>query len=206
MKLTNNSMKRSLAELCALDVNLARAVAEAGPPPFWKDDPGFPTLVRLVTEQSVSLAAAAAVYKRLQLAAEITPTGLSLLSPDDFRGCGYSYQKAATLAGLSTAVMDGLDLPALEKASDEEVSQRLTALRGIGPWTADNYLLFALRRSDAFPVGDIALQQAWADLMELPQRPSPKELLGVGEAWRPWRAVAARILWHHYLTKRGRTH
>jgi len=205
MKLTQKLMDQGVAELTGRDADLGRAVSEVGPPPFWKDRPGFATLVRFVTEQSVSLAAAAAVFGRLQAAVEVTPAGLAVLSADDFRSFGYSYAKAATLAGLAAAVNDGLSIDGLATLPDEVVSERLTSLRGIGPWTADNYLLFALRRSDAFPVGDIALLQAWADLKEVAERPSQKELLAVAEEWRPWRAVAARILWHFYLTRRGRS-
>ena len=142
-----------------------------------------------------------AAFDRLRAAANpLTPE--ALLSFDDARlkSIGFSRQKAAYARGLAQAVLDGeLDIAALAGMPDGEVRKALLKLKGIGPWSADIYLLMALRRPDIWPAGDLALAVAAQRVKRLPACPSPAELDALGEAWRPWRAVAARLLWHHYL-------
>jgi DNA-3-methyladenine glycosylase II len=164
------------------------------------------TLVRLVTEQSVSLAAAEAVFGRLEQACRpLAASNLGKMNEHQLRVCGYSMQKAGYLRAIAAAVDDGFDLAELVRLDDDEARRQLVALRGVGPWTADNYLLFALRRPDVFPEGDRALQVGTAEVKGLAAVPTPKELLTIAEVWRPWRAVAARLIWHHYLSVRGRS-
>jgi DNA-3-methyladenine glycosylase II len=164
-------------------------------------EPGFATLVRIIIEQQVALAAARATYDRLLAAASpLTPERFLALDESAIREIGFSRQKAAYCRGLALAILDdGLDLVALGEKDDATVRSELIQLKGIGPWTADIYLLSALRRADIWPSRDLALATAVQRLKGLAARPGPEELDEIGEDWRPWRTVAARLLWHHYL-------
>ena len=189
-------------ELAAADPALGEVVERFGPPPMWARDPGFPTLVHLILEQQVSLASAQAAFDRLRAAAHpLTPRSLLRLDDAQLLAVGFSRQKARYARALATAVEDGsLDVDGLASLDDDGVDAALTALPGIGPWTSTIYRLMVLRRPDAWPVHDIALAQAAAELRGLDHRPDATEMLALAESWRPWRAVAARILWHHYLS------
>jgi DNA-3-methyladenine glycosylase II len=191
--------------LTGADPALHGVVERLGPPPLWARDPGFPTLVHLILEQQVSLASARAAYDRLLIAVDpLTPTAFLALDDGQLLAIGFSRQKTRYARGLATAVCDGsLDLAVLPLLDDEAVDVALTAVPGIGPWTATIYRLMVLLRPDAWPVHDIALAQAIAELDGLPARPTADEMLVIAERWRPWRAVAARILWHHYLSVRA---
>ncbi len=173
---------------------------------MWARDPGFPTLVHLILEQQVSLASALAAFDRLRVAADpLTPETFLALDDAALLAIGFSRQKARYGRALATAVRDGsLDLERLPALDDDGVDRALTAVPGIGPWTATIYRLMVLLRPDAWPVHDIALAQAIREVRGLDTRPSPDEMHALAEGWRPWRAVAARILWHHYLSSRGR--
>lgn len=199
--LTREVFARALAELCARDEDLGEVVARHGPPPMWEREPGFPTLVHIILEQQVSLASARAAYGRLAAAASpLTPQKLLAFDDDALRRFGFSRQKALYARGLARAVVAGEFSPrALGRMPDEEARAAMLKLKGVGPWTADVYLLMALRRADAFPAGDLALLVAAERVKRLPSRPTPDELAALAEAWRPWRSVAARILWQHYL-------
>ena len=198
--------ERTVAALVADDADLARVVTEHGIPPLWLRPPGFPSLVLFVLEQQVSLASAAAAYRRIaDRTGEMTPEAILRTTPEDLRLDGVSRQKDRYLRALAVAVDDGmLDLDGLAALGDEEVRAALTALPGIGPWTADVYLLACLGRPDLWPVGDRALQVAVAESLGLPANPTPVELVAIGERWRPYRSTAARLLWHGYLVRRGR--
>ena len=184
----------------------ARIVARHGPPPLWPREPGFETLVLLMLEQQVSLAQARAMYARIVAAAgAVTPAAVAALGESGLRGIGVTRQKSAYLSALATELRLGrLDLGAVGALPDTQVAEALEALRGVGPWTAQCYLLFALRRRDVFPATDLALQEAVRQLWRLRARPTPRALGRRAEAWRPHRAAAARLLWHHYLSERGR--
>jgi len=203
--LTEGDLPAAVAVLAARDAGLAAIAARYGTPPLWAREPGFATLVHLILEQQVSLASAKAAFDRLVVATDpLTPAALLALDDTELLAIGFSRQKARYARALAAAVAAGdLDLDALPAADDEEVDRRLTALPGIGPWTATIYRLMVLLRPDAWPVGDIALAQALAETRGLTTRPSQVELLAAAEAWRPWRAVAARLLWHHYLSVRA---
>jgi DNA-3-methyladenine glycosylase II len=204
--LTDATLLEAVADLVARDPDLGASVARFGPPPMWAREPGFPTLVHIVLEQQVSLASAKAAFDRLRLAADpLTPAAFLALDDARLLEIGFSRQKARYGRALSRAILEGtLDLPSLERLDDRAVDTALTAVPGIGPWTATIYRLMVLRRPDAWPVHDIALAQAIADLRGLPRRPDAAGMHGLAERWRPWRAVAARILWHDYLSARGR--
>jgi len=203
--LTEADLPAAVAELAARDRALASIAARYGVPPLWDRTPGFPSLVHLILEQQVSLASAQAAFDRLNAATgELTPGALLALDDGQLLAIGFSRQKARYARALATAVADGeLDVAALARAEDDEVDRRLTALPGIGPWTATIYRLMVLCRPDAWPIHDIALAQALMEVRGLPARPSPQELDAAADAWRPLRAVAARLLWHHYLSVRA---
>ncbi len=203
--LTDADLPAVVAILAARDPGLATIAERFGTPPLWAREPGFPTLVHLILEQQVSLASALAAFDRLVAATDpLTPEALLRLDDAELLAIGFSRQKARYARALAVAVRDDeLDLPALAAADDAEVDRRLMALPGIGPWTATIYRLMVLLRPDAWPIHDIALAQAIVEVRGLPGRPNPDAMLAIAEAWRPWRAVAARLLWHHYLSVRA---
>jgi len=203
--LTEATLVAAARRLADRDPGLAGVLDRYGPPPLWARDPGFATLLNIILEQQVSLASAQAAFDRLQQAADpLTPHSFLTLDDGQLLAIGFSRQKARYGRLLSAALLDGsLDLDALPSIDDEAVDERLTAVSGIGPWTATIYRLMALGRPDAWPVHDIALAQALAEIRGLAARPTSDEMLGHAEDWRPWRAVAARILWHHYLSVRA---
>ncbi len=200
------TLASAVGELAARDPALAGIVERQGPPPLSDREPGFSTLLHIILEQQVSLASAQAAFDRLRLTADPpTPMRFLELSDGELLTIGFSRQKTRYGRTLATAICDGsLDLDGLAGLDDEAAQRSLVALPGIGPWTATIYLLMALRRPDLWPTGDIALAQAVADVKGLPERPRPEAMSALGEAWRPWRSVAARIFWHDYLSRRGR--
>jgi DNA-3-methyladenine glycosylase II len=201
--LTESSLHVAVDELARRDPDLARIVDRIGPPPLWAREPGFPTLVLLILEQQVSLASARAAFNRLEAAiGAVTPAGMLSLSDDELRGVGFSRQKSGYARALASAIQSGeFAFDSLAELDDDGVRRVLTARKGIGPWTAEIYLLMVLRRPDAWPVGDLALATAAQQVKGLAQRPTPADLTALAEGWRPWRAVAARLLWHHYLAR-----
>jgi DNA-3-methyladenine glycosylase II len=205
-QLTEQRFRRTVRELGARDEVLAAIVDRHGVPEFWSRPGGFATLLLLILEQQVSLASARAAFNRVDArVGGVTPETLLTLSDAELREDGFSRQKTRYARVLAGAIVSGeLDLEAVERLDDATARAALVALPGIGPWTADVYLLSALRRPDTWPVGDLALQEAARGVLALDVRPSPAELETIGERWRPHRATAARLLWHHYLAERGR--
>lgn len=202
--LTERTFRREALQLAARDQALGAIVDRHGLPKFWARAPGFPTLLLLILEQQVSLASAKAAFDRLAARlTTVTPEGLLSLGDDELRADGFSRQKTRYARGLAGALVGGeLDLDALRALDDDAARCVLVALPGIGPWTADVYLLSALRRPDVWPCGDLALQESVRRVCALDRRPAPDELLSIGERWRPQRASAARLLWHLYLSER----
>jgi len=187
--------------LAERDPDLALALERLGAPPLWDRQPGFPTLVHVILEQQVSLASAKAAFDKL--AARITPlvpaSFLELEDPE-LKAIGFSGQKGRYCRELAKATLDGsLNLDDLESLADNQIRAELMKITGIGRWTADIYLLMALGRPDIWPRGDLALHKAIQDLKGLETPPTPAEFEGLAEPWRPWRSIAARILWNHYL-------
>jgi DNA-3-methyladenine glycosylase II len=203
--LTEESLASGLSVLSALDSDLARVVERCGAPPLWKREAGFHTLVYIMLEQQVSLASAKAVYDRLlAIASPLAPSKLLELDDTLLKSVGFSRQKIAYTRGLARAIVAGeLDLSALETMDDLTARAELVKLKGIGSWTADIYLLRALLRPDVWPAGDLALAVAAQKIKRLNARPTPDELDDLSHAWRPWRAVAARVLWQDYLCDRA---
>ena len=184
---------------------IMRAVHDiAGDPPLRRSAGGFPGLARIVVGQQVSIASAAAIWQRTQ--ALITPfeaRRFRRLGDKRLRGAGLSRPKIRTLRAVAAAVDSReLDLDGLELLDDAAVHEALTAVSGIGPWTADVYLMFCIGRADSWAPGDLALQIALQQAMSLETRPTPEEMAELAEVWRPWRAVAARLLWSYYAAVR----
>lgn len=200
-KLSRATLIDAVRELTARDAGLARIVATHGPPPLWARPHGFETLVRIILEQQVSLKSAATLSKRVALGlGGITPVSVLTAGKDGLRSHGLTRQKAAYVVALAERVESGeLPLRTLSKHDDERVAALLKSVPGIGPWSASIYQLMALRRPDVWPPGDLALHKAMQRLHGLPKMPSSDQATRVAEAWAPWRAVAARILWHGYL-------
>ena len=195
---------RALKRKCP---HMRRAARLAGMPPLRRNPGGFAGLARIVVGQQVSVAAANAIWARVAAGVQpLTPQRMAALSEAELRACGLSRPKIVTLSRLAAHLAKGGDwLPSLASESDEAVRKKLTALPGIGPWTADIYLMFCLGRADSFAPGDLALQIAAQRLLGLDARPAPDELADIAAArWRPWRGVAARMLWAYYAyEKRG---
>ena len=204
--LTRETLDDAVVALAALDPDLAGIVDRYGPPPLWDRAPGFETLLHIVLEQQVSLASAQAAFDRLRAVADpLTPQRFLELDDATLLAIGFSRQKARYGRALAAALASGaLELDRLEELDDDAVRATLEALPGIGPWTSNIYLLMVLGRPDVWPAGDIALATAVAEVKDLPVRPDPATLTALGEAWRPWRSVAARLFWLDYLGRRGR--
>ncbi len=199
-------MRAALDLLVGRDPRLARIEQVAGPLPWRVRADGFPGLLQIVVGQQISNQAALAIWLRLAaLPGALAPEGLLALDDTALRTAGLSRPKVAHARSLAAAFASNeLSAAALERLPDAEAMAAITAVRGLGPWTAEVYLLFALQREDVFPAGDIAVAGAAADIMGLSSRPDPKELRMLAEAWRPHRALAARLLWHHWRHLTGR--
>lgn len=200
--LSEETLALGLSVLSQRDPDLARILRTLGPPPMWSRDEGFATLIRIILEQQVSLASAKAAFDRLAAAvAPLTPAGFLTLDDTELTAIGFSRQKAGYGRHLAEAIAAERFCPeSLRDMDDDAAKAALVALKGIGPWSADIYLLMALRRPDVWPAGDLALAQAAQRAKGLPSCPSPAEMEALAAPWRPWRAVAARLLWHLYLS------
>jgi DNA-3-methyladenine glycosylase II len=203
--LTIRTLRRAARELGETDLRLGASVERYGSPPLWSREPSYATLVHLILEQQVSLASAQAAFDRLRaaLGGTVEPAPLLRLTDGELRAIGFSRQKTGYARTLANAMLDGFNLAGLETLSDDEVRTALIAMPGIGPWTADIFLTMCLLRPDVWPHGDLALATSARDLLELEDRPTFAELGTIAERWHPYRAVAARILWHDYLQRRG---
>jgi len=191
--------------LASQDEHLAAVVKTYGQPPLWVREPGFPTLVYIILEQQVSLASARAAFGRLKAAANpLTPRRFLKLTDVELLRIGFSRQKTLYTRLLAESLAYRyFNLRDLHELHDDSARNMLIAFKGIGRWTADIYLLSALRRPDIWPTGDLALATAVQEVKRLPERPSPEKLEALSLPWKPWRGVAARLFWHAYLSKRG---
>jgi DNA-3-methyladenine glycosylase II len=195
-----------LVELVRLDPDFSGIEAAAGPLPWRSRDPGFAGLLRTICGQMISNQAAAAIWGRLSaLPGALHPEGLLRLDEASLRGAGLSRPKVAHVRALAAAIAEGrLDLIALRDAPDAEAVAAISAIPGLGPWTAQVHLLFGFERPDVFPPGDVALAAGLAHLKGMAERPAPKALVAMAQAWSPWRSLAARLLWHHWRHVTGR--
>ena len=199
---------QSLAEACEKlaenDSDLALIFETYGTPPLWAREASFATLIHIILEQQVSLASADAAFNKLKdKLGEITPENVLRLSDEELKACYFSRQKTVYARALAQAVLDGsLNLKALENLPDSEAKAELKKIKGVGEWTSDIYLLMALLRADVMPKGDLALHVAYKKLKKLESAPHSDEFQRIAEQWKPYRAAAARLLWHFYLSEK----
>ena len=204
-RLTRENLTAAAEALAARDRHLASIFQIHGVPPMWARRPGFPTLLRIVLEQQVSLVSARAMFERLKSnVVPLTPGRFVELGEPYLRTLGVTRQKAHYCVQVAHAFAGG-QLNRLGRLNDEEAHAALLSIKGVGPWTANIYLLMALRRPDIWPDGDVALATAVGKLRKMKMRPSFAQLAQLAEAWRPFRSVAARMLWQYYLAERDGT-
>ncbi len=183
-----------------------KLIAIGGPPPLRRREPGVAGLAAIIVSQQVSVASASAIFSRLE--ARVVPLeagSLAKATEEELRACGLSGAKVRALRAVADAIVGGdLNLPGLARLDAEDAHKALVAVKGIGPWTADIFLLFCLGHPDAFPAGDLALQEAARLALDLKRRPDAARLERIAERWRPWRGVAARMLWAYYRGVKAR--
>jgi len=203
--MTRAALAQALEELVRRDKDLGRAYARAGPPPLRARTTGFATLLGAICAQQISTAAARTVRERLQArAGEMTPENILGLREADLRAAGLSRQKASYAQGLAEAILSGgLNLRRVHRMADEDAIAEITRIKGLGRWSAEMYLLFALRRPDIWPVDDLGVVIAVQHVKGLNDRPGRAQMAEIGEAWRPWRSAAARLMWHYLHHVRG---
>jgi DNA-3-methyladenine glycosylase II len=203
VRLNKKALIKAVKYLEVRDRQLKLVVSKFGPPPLWKREEGFKTLIYIILEQQVSLASAKAAYEKLlKKMGSITSVNFLKLSDAELKSIGFSRQKTSYSRNLAEAIITKrLNLKELSDFNDAQAKEQLMNIKGIGPWTADIYLLMALGRPDIWPNGDIALASAVQKLKGVASRPSFEELNRMSLKWKPWRAVAARILWHYYLSE-----
>ena len=199
---TSANYKSICDQLALTDPHLDQIIKTHGYPPFWSRTNSFESLVHIILEQQVSLASALSALNKLrERVQEITPARILLLTDEEMRACYVSRQKSSYLKYLAEALLSGqLKLDDFWHLSDEEVRSQLVALKGIGNWTADVYLMFALQRADIFPIGDLAAVNALKRVKQLPAETTREEMLEITTQWQPYRTLAAMLLWHFYLS------
>lgn len=203
--LTEITVAEAAKQLARRDKDLANIFKSLGPPPLWARNPGFSTLVKIILEQQVSLASAASLFARLKRnTTPFRPARVLELGEPHLKSCGLTRQKTAYCLHLAESLTNKrLQLSRLPRMTDAEVKAALMEIKGLGSWSADVYLLMVLRRPDIFPATDLALVTAVTEVKQLAKRPNTAEFLEIAEAWRPYRSVAARMLWQYYLAKRA---
>src|ERR1043165_9775591 len=203
-RLTRETLALAAAELAARDRYLNSIYKAHGIPPIWGRSPGFETLLRIVLEQQVSLVSARAMFAQLRLNIRpFTHAGFIALGEPRLRSLGVTRQKSHYCIQVANAFTNR-DLRRISSMPDEEAHATLLRIKGVGPWTANIYLLMALKRPDIWPDGDIALATAVGKLRQMKTRPSFIDLAKIADAWRPYRSVAARMLWQFYLAEQNR--
>lgn len=204
-KLNSRSLKAACSRLGEIDPSLRRVSNAYGTPPLWDRPTGFATLLQIILEQQVSLASAKACFDKLAVhIRDVTPENLLTLSDAEMKIVGFSRQKTAYARHLSEALLEKrIDLDGLHKLPDADVKAELTKLKGVGDWTSAIYLLMAMLRPDVMPRGDIALHEAYRKLTGADKRPGNDEFVIIAEKWKPFRSVAARLLWHYYLSEKS---
>ena len=195
------NLSEGLQHLADVDEDLKFIIQTEGAPPLWDRVPGFSTLVHIILEQQVSLASARATFEKLvELLPDLQPAQFLTLTDAVLRQTGFSRQKTRYVRGLAETICEGkLSLASLITQCDTSVREQLMQVTGIGTWTADIYLLMALRRADVWPVGDLALVRSVMDTKKMTSKPSADGTGRIAVTWRPWRSVAARVLWNHYI-------
>jgi len=204
--ITEERLRFAVDTLVQRDPDLQQIHTRLGYPPLWIRDPGFASLVKIILEQQVSIKAAATLFDRLasQLGS-VTPVSVWNAGEDGLRDLGLTRQKSRYCVELARRTANGeLELDQLDTLDDKQGRNHLLSVPGLGPWSVDIYYMMALRRLDVWPRGDLALASAIQDIKQLESRPTPSEQLTFANHWAPWRAIAARMLWMHYLDIRER--
>ena len=200
---TQKDLEFAVTSLVTVEPRFAEVVERNGMPPLRHAEPGLESLLRIVTDQLISLKAGAAIWSRVATRfGRITAADLLAASHSELRGLGLSNAKALTFREAALAFSQG-QFDDWEDLGEAEVQRRLMEISGVGPWTASIYLLMSLRAGDAWPSADLALQVAAQDLLGLQERPATRRMIDLGEAWRPYRSTAALLLWSHYRGLRG---
>lgn len=199
--ITEHRLRLGTGQLAERDPDLHRIVTRLGYPPMWNREPGFASLVHIILEQQISIKAAATVFRRLDShLGGLSPESVLRAGQQGLRQFGLTKQKARYCVELASRIASGqLDLADIEKREDDTGRRDLLAVPGLGPWTVDIYFMTALRRPDVWPSGDLALAWSIQDIKQLHALPTKTEQLEIASQWSPWRAVAARLLWMHYL-------
>ena len=202
---SQNNFRKICLKLAEQDAHLKAIILRYGHPPMWVRPNTFQSLILFILEQQVSLASAYAAFKKLKKKiGAVTPQKILALTDAELRACYFSRQKIVYARELAKAVQSKqINLKKLSLLPDEEVRIELIKLKGIGHWTIDVYLMHSLQRTDLFPLGDIALVNSLKEVKLLPKDISKEKMLEIAEAWRPYRTIAAMILWHSYIIKRG---
>lgn len=202
---TSNNFQQLCNELGERDLIFKNILQQYSYPPMWTRSATFATLIHIVLEQQVSLASARAAFNKLkEKIGQITPAKLLLLTDEELRACYFSRQKTVYARHLAEAIISKkIQLTKLTTSHDDEVRVILKQVKGIGDWTADVYLLFALQRTDIFPIGDLAMVNALKEVKKLPANTPRETIISLAEYWRPYRSIAAMLLWHHYIKKRN---
>jgi len=203
--LTSDSLKLGAEQLAMIDPDLGRLYQRLGLPPLWEREPGFSTLIKIILEQQVSLKAADTMYRRLHdYLGETSPSLVIKAGEVGLRSIGLTRQKARYCCGLAERIHSGeLSLEQIDTLRDHQGRKALLAVTGLGPWSVDIYYLMALRRPDVWPQGDLALAIALQEVKGLSAPATREEQQTLSLLWSPWRSVAARMLWLHYLDARG---
>lgn len=197
---SQSDLADALAQLIVADPRLAPVLEKAGEPALRRGEPGFSGLARIICGQQLSTASAGAIWARLKAAFDpFHPDALRRARADKLGRLGLSAAKIKSIKAIATEIAKGnLDLDHIAQSEADTAHQALIAMHGIGPWTADIYLLFCLGHADAWPAGDLAIQEAARIAFDLKARPTTKEMIAIGDAWRPFRGVAAHLLWSYY--------
>ncbi|WP_276503929.1 DNA-3-methyladenine glycosylase family protein [Terrimonas pollutisoli] len=187
------------------DKDLRGILKKYGYPPLWSRPSSFSTLIHIILEQQVSLASALAAFNKLkEKIGSVTPEKLLALSDEEMRACYFSRQKTIYARHLAEVIVSGkLNLEELSILPDHLIREKLKQIKGIGDWTVDVYLLFALKRTDVFPVGDLAMINAFRDIKQLSKEISREAIIEMARPWQPYRSIGTMLLWHHYIQKRG---
>ena len=202
---TEDDLAEGVAHLIAVEPRFAKAIDLAGMPPLRRREPGFASLLHIIVGQQVSVAAADGIWRRVAEGGADTPERVLAMNDDDLRALGLSRPKVRYAKAIAVAMRDGaLDLDACATGTVEDAMASLTAVTGIGTWTAELYLMFCVGRADIIADKDLAIQESARILFDLDARPDPKTLSALAEPWSPWRGVAARVLWSYYRVAKGR--
>ncbi len=204
-KFTKNNFRAACRKLAALDADLAAIIRRDGYPPMWTRPVSFQSLILFILEQQVSLASAYAAFKKLkEKIGFVTPSKILVLNDAELKACYFSRQKIIYARELAMTVQNKkLSLKKLADRHEDEIRHELKKIKGIGDWTVDVYLMHCLQRTDLFPLGDIALVNSLKEVKQLPKHISKEKMLEIAEPWRPYRTIAAMILWHAYIKKRN---